>query len=177
MMTASNIMYDIDEEKKIVKATISGCKNDAIDTVLKAFRCHNLFLSNTFIDNIEAVYDPEKDTGEDDPEDPCLTIDTTECDLTTCHKFLLKDTYTATATYDPSDPNPFSIERGKQIARRRLYNAYNKDYRKALDNIMSALDNAINDTLMSAYDLTKEREINFGYFEFYDVFNAHLDKI
>ena len=177
MMTASNIMYDIDEEKKIVKATISGCKNDAIDTVLKAFRCHNLFLSNTFIDNIEAVYDPEKDTGEDDPEDPCLTIDTTECDLTTCHKFLLNDTYTATATYDPSDPNPFSIERGKQIARRRLYNAYNKDYRKVLDNIMNALDNAINDTLMPAYDLTKEREINFGYFEFYDVFKAHLNKI
>lgn len=177
MMTASNIVYDIDEEKKIITATISGCKNDAIDTVLKAFRCHNLFLSNTFIDNIEAVYDPEKDTGEDDPENPCLTIDTTECDLTTCHKFLLKDTYTATATYDPSDPNPFSIERGKQIARRRLYNAYNKDYRKALDNIMSALDNAINDTLMPAYDLTKEREINFSYFEFYDVFKAHMDKI
>ena len=177
MMTASNIKYEVDEVNKVITATVSDCKHDVLNLLLKAFRRQNLFLSNTFINNIEAVYDPEKDTGEDDPENPCLTIDTTECDLTTCHKFLLKDTYTATATYDPSDPNPFSIERGKQIARRRLYNAYNKDYRKALDNIMSALDNAINDTLMPAYDLTKEREINFGYFEFYDVFKAHLDKI
>ena len=177
MMTASNIKYEIDEENKIITATVSDCKHGALNLLLKAFRRQNMILTNTYIDNIEAVYDPEKDTGEDDPEDPCLTIDTTECDLTTCHKFLLKDTYTATATYDPSDPNPFSIERGKQIARRRLYNAYNKDYRKALDNIMNALDNAINDTLMPAYDLTKEREINFGYFEFYDVFKAHLDKI
>ena len=177
MMTASNIKYEIDEENKIITATVSDCKHDVLNLLLKAFRRQNMILTNTYINNIEAVYDPEKDTGEDDPEDPCLTIDTTECDLTTCHKFLLNDTYTATATYDPSDPNPFSIERGKQIARRRLYNAYNKDYRKVLDNIMNALDNAINDTLMPAYDLTKEREINFGYFEFYDVFKAHLDKI
>ena len=177
MMTASNIKYEIDEENKIITATVSDCKHDVLNLLLKAFRRQNMILTNTYIDNIEAEYDPEKDTGEDDPEDPCLTIDTTEYDLTTCRKFLLKDTYTGTAVYSEDDPNPFFIERGKKIARRRLYNAYNKDYRKALDNIMNALDNAINDTLMPAYDLTKEREINFGYFEFYDVFKAHLDKI
>ena len=176
MMTASNIMYDIDEEKKIVKATISGCKNDAIDTVLKAFRCHNLFLSNTFIDNIEAVYDPEKDTGEDDPEDPCLTIDTTECNLTTCRKFLLKDTYTGIAMYNEDDPNPFSIERGKQIARRRLYDAYNVDYYDILTNIIKAIEAAIVTDVNNARAITEERLINFKYYEYYNIFKAHLEE-
>ena len=176
MMTASNIMYDIDEEKKIVKATISGCKNDAIDTVLKAFRCHNLFLSNTFIDNIEAVYDPEKDTGEDDPENPCLTIDTTECDLTTCRKFLLKDTYTGIAIYNEDDPNPFSIERGKQIARRRLYDTYNADYLVTLDEIMNAIIDAFVTDIAKAKSITEERLINFKYYEYYEVFKAHLEE-
>ena len=175
MMTASNIVYDIDEEKKIVKATVSGCKNDAIDTVLKAFRCQNLFLSNTYIDNIEAVYDPEKDTGEDDPEDPCLTIDTTECDLTTCRKFLLKDTYTSIATYNEDDPNPLSIERGKQIARRRLYDTYNADYYDILTNIIKAIEAAIITDVNKARAITEERLINFKYYEYYDIFKAHLE--
>lgn len=176
MMTASNIVYDIDEEKKIIKATVSGCKNDAIDTVLKAFRCHNLFLSNTFIDNIEAVYDPEKDTGEDDPENPCLTIDTTECNLTTCRKFLLKDTYTGIATYNEDDPNPFSIERGKQIARRRLYDTYNADYYDILTNIIKAIEAAIITNVNKARAITEERMINFKYYEYYDIFKAHLEE-
>ena len=176
MMTASNIMYDIDEEKKIIKATISGCKNDAIDTVLKAFRCHNLFLSNTFIDNIEAVYDPEKDTGEDDPEDPCLTIDTTECNLTTCRKFLLKDTYTGIAMYNEDDPNPFSIERGKQIARRRLYDTYNADYYDTLTNIIKAIEAAVITDVNKARAITEERLINFKYYEYYDIFKGHLEE-
>lgn len=176
MMTASNIVYDIDEEKKIIKATVSGCKNDAIDTVLKAFRCQNLFLSNTFIDNIEAVYDPEKDTGEDDPENPCLTIDTTECDLTTCHKFLLKDTYTGIATYNKDDPNLFSIERGKQIARRRLYDTYNADYYDILTNIIKAIGAAIITDVNKARAITEERMINFKYYEYYDIFKAHLEE-
>ena len=176
MMTASNIMYDIDEEKKIITATISGCKNDAIDTVLKAFRCHNLFLSNTFIDNIEAVYDPEKDTGEDDPENPCLTIDTTECDLTTCRKFLLKDTYSGIAIYNEDDPNPFSIERGKEIARRRLYDTYNGDYMIALCNIVNAIKDAIVTDVERARAITEERMINFKYYEYYNIFKGHLEE-
>ena len=176
MMTASNIVYDIDEEKKIVKATVSGCKNDAIDTILKAFRCQNLFLSNTYIDKIEATYDPEKDTGEDNSEDPCLTIDTTECNLTTCRKFLLKDTYSGIAIYNEDDPNPFSIERGKQIARRRLYDTYNADYYDILTNIIKAIEAAIVTDVNKARAITEERLINFKYYEYYNIFKAHLEE-
>lgn len=178
MMTASNIVYDIDEEKKIVKATISGCKNDAIDTILKSFRRQNLFLTNTCIDNITATYDPDKDTGtgENDPEDPCLTIDTTECDLTTCHKFLLKDTYTGIAVYSEDDPNPFSIKRGKEIARRRLYNTYNGDYMIALCNIINAIKDAIVTDVERARAITEERMINFKYYEYYNIFKGHLEE-
>lgn len=178
MMTASNIVYDIDEEKKIVKATISGCKNDAIDTILKAFRCQNLFLTNTRIDDITAVYDSDKDDGtsENNSEDPCLTIDTTECNLTTCRKFLLKDTYTGIAVYSEDDPNPFSIERGKQIARRRLYNTYNGDYIIALCTIINAIEVAIITDANKARLITEERMINFKYYEYYDIFKAHLEE-
>lgn len=178
MMTASNIVYDIDEEKKIVKATISGCKNDAIDTILKAFRCQNLFLTNTCIDDITAVYDSDKDDGtsENNSEDPCLTIDTTECNLTTCRKFLLKDTYTGIAVYSEDDPNPFSIERGKQIARRRLYNTYNGDYIIALCTIINAIEVAIITDANKARLITEERMINFKYYEYYDIFKAHLEE-
>lgn len=178
MMTASNIVYDIDEEKKIVKATISGCKNDAIDTILKAFRCQNLFLTNTRIDDITAVYDSNKDDGtsENNSEDPCLTIDTTECNLTTCRKFLLKDTYTGIAVYSEDDPNPFSIERGKQIARRRLYNTYNGDYIIALCTIINAIEVAIITDANKARLITEERMINFKYYEYYDIFKAHLEE-
>ena len=177
-MTASNIVYDIDEEKKIVKATISGCKNDAIDTILKAFRCQNLFLTNTRIDDITAVYDSDKDDGtsENNSEDPCLTIDTTECNLTTCRKFLLKDTYTGIAVYSEDDPNPFSIERGKQIARRRLYNTYNGDYIIALCSIINAIEVAIITDANKARLITEERMINFKYYEYYDIFKAHLEE-
>ena len=176
MMTASNIVYDIDEEKKIVKATVSGCKNDAIDTILKAFRCQNLFLSNTYIDKIEATYDSEKDKPENDEEDPCLTIDTTECNLTTCRKFLLKDTYTGIAIYNEDDPNPFSIERGKQIARRRLYDTYNADYYDILTNIIKAIEAAIVTDVNNARAITEERLINFKYYEYYNIFKAHLEE-
>ena len=176
MMTANNIVYDIDEEKKIVKATISGCKNDAIDTILKAFRCQNLFLSNTYIDKIEATYDSEKDKPENDEEDPCLTIDTTECNLTTCRKFLLKDTYTGIAIYNEDDPNPFSIERGKQIARRRLYDTYNADYYDILTNIIKAIEAAIVTDVNKARAITEERLINFKYYEYYNIFKAHLEE-
>ena len=176
MMTASNIVYDIDEEKKIVKATVSGCKNDAIDTILKAFRCQNLFLSNTYIDKIEATYDSEKDKPENDEEDPCLTIDTTECNLTTCRKFLLKDTYTGIAIYNEDDPNPVSIERGKQIARRRLYDTYNADYYDILTNIIKAIEAAIITDVSKARAITEERMINFKYYEYYDIFKAHLEE-
>ena len=176
MMTASNIVYDIDEEKKIVKATVSGCKNDAIDTILKAFRCQNLFLSNTYIDKIEATYDSEKDKPENDEEDPCLTIDTTECNLTTCRKFLLKDTYTGIAIYNEDDPNPFSIERGKQIARRRLYDTYNADYYDILTNIIKAIEAAIVTDVNKARAITEERLINFKYYEYYNIFKAHLEE-
>lgn len=176
MMTASNIVYDIDEEKKIVKATVSGCKNDAIDTILKAFRCQNLFLRNTYIDKIEATYDSEKDKPENDEEDPCLTIDTTECNLTTCRKFLLKDTYTGIAIYNEDDPNPFSIERGKQIARRRLYDTYNADYYDILTNIIKAIEAAIITDVNKARAITEERMINFKYYEYYDIFKAHLEE-
>ena len=176
MMTASNIVYDIDEEKKIVKATVSGCKNDAIDTILKALRCQNLFLSNTYIDKIEATYDSEKDKPENDEEDPCLTIDTTECNLTTCRKFLLKDTYTGIAIYNEDDPNPFSIERGKQIARRRLYDTYNADYYDILTNIIKAIEAAIVTDVNKARAITEERLINFKYYEYYNIFKAHLEE-
>ena len=176
MMTASNIVYDIDEEKKIIKATVSGCKNDAIDTILKAFRCQNLFLSNTYIDKIEATYDSEKDKPENDEEDPCLIIDTTECNLTTCRKFLLKDTYTGIAIYNEDDPNPFSIERGKQIARRRLYDTYNADYYDILTNIIKAIEAAIVTDVNNARAITEERLINFKYYEYYNIFKAHLEE-
>ena len=176
MMTASNIVYDIDEEKKIVKATVSGCKNDAIDTILKAFRCQNLFLSNTYIDKIEATYDSEKDKPENDEEDPCLIIDTTECDLTTCRKFLLKDTYSGIAIYNEDDPNPFSIKRGKEIARRRLYNAYNGDYMIALCNIVNAIKDAIITDVERERAMTEERMIIFKYYEYYNIFKGYLEE-
>lgn len=152
MMTASNIMYDIDEKNKIVKATVYGCKNDAIDTVLKAFRCQNLFLSNN------------------------TYIDQCQLNLTTCHKFLLKDTYTGIAMYNKDDPNPFSIERGKQIARRRLYAAYNSDYQNILNNIVEAIKSAIDTDIEKARAITEERLINFKYYEYYDILKLNLEE-
>ena len=34
MMTASNIKYEIDEENKIITATVSDCKHDALNLLL-----------------------------------------------------------------------------------------------------------------------------------------------
>ena len=47
MFTASMIEYQIDEEKKIITASVSGVEYDAIDTMKKAFRQNNLILEDT----------------------------------------------------------------------------------------------------------------------------------
>ena len=176
MMTAGNIKYTVDDENKIITATVDGCTHDAIDMMLKAFRRQNILLRDMYISKIESTYDPEKDTGEDDPNDPCLTIETTESSATTCKKFLLKDTSEGTAIYHPDDNNPYSVERGKEIARRRLYDAYNKDYKKALDNLMDAIYEAVNGDMEESSMITSERITNFKYYEYYDIFKYNLEE-
>jgi len=165
MFTANMIQYQVNEETKVVTASVSGVKYDAIETMLKSFRKFNLILSDKDV-MVEMLRDED---GEFNPD----TTSIIESPMTTCSKYMLPDTLTATAKYDPNDPNEFSVERGKQIARRRLYNQYNIAYQSALDNlIINIKDSAVK--MCEQLAITCDRITNFKYFEFYDVFKAHM---
>lgn len=166
MFTASMIEYQIDEEKKIITASVSGVEYDAIDTMTKAFRQNNLMLKDVTI-WVEMIADEDGKYRDEN-------IHFTEERISTCKKYRLPNTFSATAKYDPNDPHPYSIERGKMIARRRLYNQYNKAYVTAINNLHSAIidaDNKMKNALMLALD----RQANFRYFEYYDVFKRNCE--
>lgn len=162
MFTASNIVYHVDEETKTITATATGMKNDAIDTVLKAFRKENITFSNT--DVVVAINAEEDGTVKDED------IEIREFSLCNCGKYLLPNTMSAKAKYDPNDPHEFDVERGKQIARRRLYDTYNTAYMNALFNLQYALHQAMTSHIQDALLLTRDRLISFQYFEEFDIF-------
>ena len=162
MFTASNIVYHIDDENKVITATATGMKNDAIDTVLKAFRKENVIFGNT--DVAVAITTNEDGTVKDEG------IEVKEFPLCTCGRYLLPNKMTGQAKYDPDDPHEYDVERGKQIARRRLYDEYNKAYKYALTNLQYAINSAMNIHVRDTLDLTRGRLIRFEYFEMYDIF-------
>lgn len=167
MFTASMIEYQIDEEKKIITATVSGVEYDAIDTLKKVFRQNNIILTDqaTCIQMI-----PDEEDGKYRDEN----INFIDIPMSTCKKYRLPNIFSATAKYDPEDPHPYSIERGKMIARRRLYNYYNKAYQTAVENIREAIMDADN-KLVDAMLLARDRQVNFQYFEYYDVFKHNCE--
>lgn len=164
MFTASMIEYHVDEEKKVVTATVTGVEYDAIDMMKKAFRQQNIILNDT---DVCINMEPDEDGKYTDEN---MTIN--DVRISTCYKYRLPNTFTAKATYDPNDPNPYSVERGKQIARRRLYNQYNLAYHNALNNIHDALK-AVTQKLFDETALAYKREVNFEYFEDYNVKKLH----
>lgn len=166
MFTASMIEYQIDEEKKIITASVSGVEYDAIDTMKKAFRQNNLILEDTAT-YVEMI--PDED-GKYCDENISLVDER----ISTCKKYRLPNTFSATAKYDPNDPHPYSIERGKMIARRRLYNQYNRAYATAINNLQSAIIDT-NNKMMDALLLARDRQVNFQYFEYYDVFKRNCE--
>lgn len=168
MFTASNIKYQIDNETKTITAIATDLKYDAVETMLKAFRKENLILSSSdMVVGIPCACDEEGNPVTDLVDASAITVE--EYPMITCKKFLLPDTMTATATYDPNDPNPYREARGKEIARRRLYNKYNNAMRDALTAIMDSANDALNN-MSSTYMLTQERITNFKYYEYYDIF-------
>ena len=171
MMTAANIKYNVDEVNKTVTATVDGCTYDAINLMLKAFRRKNLILTGMDIDKVTTVNPDETHVDEND-----VNLKVHMYPMITCKEFLLKDTYEGTAIYHPDDNNPFSVERGKEIARRRLYNTYNKDYKKALENVMDAVYAAVDEDMTAALEMTSERMLNFKYYEYYDIFKYNLEE-
>ena len=165
MFNSAMIKYDVNEETKVVVASVEGIAYDAIDTMLKTFRRQNIILTESFM-TIES--------GEPD-ENGKYNLDESkfiEEHTTVCKKYLLPNSLMSEARYDPEDPNEFSIERGKQIARRRLYDAYNKVFKKALEAIVESTAAAIGD-MVEMNNVTEKRMINFEYFEYYDVFKHH----
>lgn len=86
----------------------------------------------------------------------------------TCKKYKLPDHLTASAKYDPNDPNPYSEVRGKMIARRRLYNKYNKEYNRVLSEVKNTLTECIS-VITDCQQLATKRIIKFEDFEFYDI--------
>lgn len=93
--------------------------------------------------------------------------------VTTCSLYKLPDKFTAKAKYDPNDPNPFSIERGKEIARRRLYDKYNKALDTALNAAILNIRYAT-ETAEFTLAITRDRINRFKYYEHYCVKQAHL---
>lgn len=164
MFTASNIVYHIDDENKVITATATGMKNDAIDTMLKAFRKESVTFSNT--DVVVAIATNFDGTIQDDG------IEIKELPMCTCGKYLLPNTMSAQAKYDPSDPHEYDIERGKQIARRRLYDVYNRAYMNALYNLQYAINQALTTHIQDTLLMTRDRLIGFEYFEEYDIFKC-----
>lgn len=172
MFTASMVKYEIDDTNKVITASASGLKYDAVETFVKCMRKTNVILNpNDLVVSIPC----ETDTSGRafiDPEKTLDNIDIEMYPLVTCKKFLLPDTMSGTACYDPNDPNPYSVERGKMIARRRLYNKYNKAFKDASNELLGAVDDALN-YFGEKIELAHQRIINFQYFEYYDVFKAH----
>lgn len=172
MFTASNIVYHVDDEAKVITATATGMKNDAVDTVLKAFRKENIIFGNT--DVVVAIAAEEDGSIKDEG------IEIKELPLCTCGKYLLPNEMSAQAKYDPNDPHEYDVERGKQIARRRLYNVYNRAYMNALFNLQYAINQALSNYVQDTLLMTRDRLLGFEYFEEYDIFKtgcncAHTD--
>lgn len=165
MFNSAMIKYDVNEETKVVVASVEGIAYDAIDTMLKTFRRQNIILTESFM-----TIEP----GEPDEIGKVNWYETKfiKDHTTVCKKYLLPNSLMSEARYDPDDPNKFSIERGKQIARRRLYDAYNKVFKKALSEIIASVVCAAND-MDDMVAVTEKRMINFEYFEYYDVFKHH----
>lgn len=160
MFNSAMIKYDVNEETKVVVASVEGIAYDAINTMLKTLRRQNIITTESFM------------VIETDESDDIRKSKFTEMHSTVCKKYLLPNELKSEAHYDPQDPNEFSVERGKQIARRRLYDAYNKVFKRALSEIIASVVCAVND-MDDMVAVTEKRMINFEYFEYYDVFKHH----
>lgn len=160
MFNSAMIKYDVNEETKVVVASVEGIAYDAVNTMLKALRRQNIITTESFM------------VIESDESADIRKSKFTEMHSTVCKKYLLPNELKSEAHYDPQDPNEFSIERGKQIARRRLYDAYNKVFKRALNEIIASVVCAVND-MDDTVAVTEKRMINFEYFEYYDVFKYH----
>lgn len=160
MFNSAMIKYDVNEETKVVVASVEGIAYDAVNTMLKALRRQNIITTESFM------------VIESDESADIRKSKFTEMHSTVCKKYLLPNELKSEAHYDPQDPNEFSIERGKQIARRRLYDAYNKVFKRALNEIIASVVCATND-MDDMVAVTEKRMINFEYFEYYDVFKYH----
>ena len=160
MFNSAMIKYDVNEETKVVVASVKGIAYDAINTMLKTLRRQNIIATESFM------------VIESDESADIRKSKFTEMHSTVCKKYLLPNELKSGAHYDPQDPNEFSIERGKQIARRRLYDAYNKVFKRALNEIIASVVCAVND-MDDMVAVTEKRMINFEYFEYYDVFKHH----
>ena len=160
MFNSAMIKYDVNEETKVVVASVEGIAYDAINTMMKTLRRQNIIATESFM------------VIETDESDDIRKSKFTEMHSTVCKKYLLPNELKSEAHYDPQDPNEFSVERGKQIARRRLYDAYNKVFKKALNEIIASVVCAVND-MDDMVAVTEKRMINFEYFEYYDVFKHH----
>ena len=160
MFNSAMIKYDVNEETKVVVASVEGIAYDAVNTMLKALRRQNIITTESFM------------VIESDESDDIRKSKFTEMHSTVCKKYLLPNELKSEAHYDPQDPNEFSVERGKQIARRRLYDAYNKVFKRALNEIIASVVCAVND-MDDIVAVTEKRMINFEYFEYYDVFKHH----
>ena len=160
MFNSAMIKYDVNEETKVVVASVEGIAYDAVNTMLKALRRQNIITTESFM------------VIESDESADIRKSKFTEMHSTVCKKYLLPNELKSEAHYDPQDPNEFSVERGKQIARRRLYDAYNKVFKRALNEIIASVVCATND-MDDMVAVTEKRMINFEYFEYYDVFKHH----
>lgn len=160
MFNSAMIKYDVNEETKVVVASVEGIAYDAVNTMLKALRRQNIITTESFM------------VIESDESADIRKSKFTEMHSTVCKKYLLPNELKSEAHYDPQDPNEFSVERGKQIARRRLYDAYNKVFKRALNEIIASVVCAVND-MDDMVAVTEKRMINFEYFEYYDVFKYH----
>ena len=160
MFNSAMIKYDVNEETKVVVASVEGIAYDAVNTMLKALRRQNIITTESFM------------VIESDESADIRKSKFTEMHSTVCKKYLLPNELKSEAHYDPQDPNEFSVERGKQIARRRLYDAYNKVFKRALNEIIASVVCAVND-MDDIVAVTEKRMINFEYFEYYDVFKHH----
>ena len=160
MFNSAMIKYDVNEETKVVVASVEGIAYDAVNTMLKALRRQNIIATESFM------------VIESDESADIRKSKFNEMHSTVCKKYLLPNELKSEAHYDPQDPNEFSVERGKQIARRRLYDAYNKVFKRALNEIIASVVCAVND-MDDMVAVTEKRMINFEYFEYYDVFKHH----
>lgn len=173
MFTASMIKYEINDETKTITASVDDIKYDAIETMMKAFRKSNINLSdNDMVVGIPCACDEEGNPCTDMVDASMIEIESYP--MITCKKYMLPNHFEANAKYDENDPNPYSVARGKEIARRRLYNKYNKAYQTAMTNLMSAISDSLN-YMSSSYMLTLDRITNFKYYEYYDIMKHQFD--